>query len=166
VFDSVHEQEELASFLTNNICDYSISGLLLAKVSRAKELGIQLHIDRGSCLKDIPQKWEVGILVSVIGNLLENAMEALQGQALERRKIECAIRDLADELRIEIKDNGPGIPKQIRDQIYKQGFTTKGSKNRGIGLALIHRYVENVGGRIDLETEVNLGTIFTVIIPK
>lgn len=166
VFDSVYEQEELASFLTNNICDYSISGLLLAKVSRAKELGIQLHIDRSSCLKSIPQKWDGGILVTVIGNLLENAMEALQGQALERRKIECTICDLADELRIEVKDNGPGIPKQIRDQIYKQGFTTKGSKNRGIGLALIYRYVENVGGRIDLDTEVNRGTTFKVIIPK
>ncbi|GAA3330599.1 hypothetical protein GCM10020331_083810 [Ectobacillus funiculus] len=105
--------------------------MLLAKVSRAKELGIQLYIDRGSCLKDIPQKWDVGILVTVIGNLLENAMEALQGQVLERRKIECAIRDLADELRIEIKDNGSGIPKQIRDQIYKQGFTTKGSEKSG-----------------------------------
>lgn len=166
VFDVVYEQEELASFLTNNIHDHSISGLLLGKVSRAKELGIQLHIERGSSLKEFPAQWDVSILLAVLGNLLENSMEALQGQPLEERRIDCGIYDLPDCLKIVVEDNGPGIPEEFQDKIYEQGFTTKAGKNRGIGLALIYRYVENAGGNIQLETEPRKGTRFIITIPK
>lgn len=168
IFDTTEQQEELAAFLTNHICDYSLSGLLLGKVSRAKELGIQLHIDRGSGLKSIPKQWDASVMVAVLGNLLENAMEALQGQALEQRKIYCSIREEDDALQIIVEDNGPGIPEEILDLIYIQGFSTKGNKhkNRGIGLALIYQYVESAGGTIELDTDPSYGTSFTLIIPK
>lgn len=168
IFDTTERQEELAAFLTNHICDYSLSGLLLGKVSRAKELGIDLHIDRGSSLKSIPKQWDASVMVAVLGNLLENAMEALQGQALEQRKIYCSIREEEDFLQIIVEDNGPGIPEEIRDLIYIQGFSTKGNKDkkRGIGLALIYQYVESAGGTIDLDTDPSYGTSFTLTIPK
>lgn len=168
IFDTTEQQEDLAAFLTNHICDYSLSGLLLGKVSRAKELGIQLQIDRSSSLKSIPKQWDASVMVAVLGNLLENAMEALQGQALEQRKIYCSIREEEDFLQIIVEDNGPGIPEEIRDLIYIQGFSTKGNKNknRGIGLALVYQYVESAGGTIELDSDPSYGTSFSLTIPK
>lgn len=168
IFDTTEQQEELAGFLTNQICDYSISGLLLGKVSRAKELGIHLHIDRGSQLKSIPAQWDASVLVAVLGNLLENAMEALQGQNLEQRKIFCSIHDEPEALQIIVEDNGPGIPEDIKDLIFIQGFSTKPNKdkNRGIGLALIKHYVDNAGGLMEVDTDPSFGTSFTITIPK
>ncbi|HJV47568.1 MAG TPA: sensor histidine kinase [Bacillota bacterium] len=168
IFDITEKQEELASFLTNQICDYSIAGLLLGKVSRAKELGIDLHIDRRSRLNSIPDQWDTGVFIAVLGNLLENAMEALQGQPLEKRRIICLLKDSEDSLFIQVEDNGPGIPNEIRDQIYIQGFSTKENKlkNRGIGLALVYRYVEGAGGTIELESKVGVGTCFAITIPR
>ncbi|WP_205672251.1 sensor histidine kinase [Ammoniphilus sp. YIM 78166] len=167
IFDTTEQQEELAAFLTNQICDYSLSGLLLGKISRAKELGIELHIDRNSRLREIPKQWDASVMVAIIGNLIENAMEALQGRD-EKRKIYCMIRDNEDELHIVVEDNGPGIPEDIRDWIYVQGFSTKvnKNKNRGIGLALIHQYVVNAGGTIELESDPSTGTRFDILIPK
>ncbi len=167
IFDTTEQQEELAAFLTNQICDYSLSGLLLGKISRARELGIELHIDRSSRLREIPKQWDASVMVAVIGNLIENAMEALQGQD-EERKIYCMIRDNQDELHIIVEDNGPGIPEEIRDWIYVQGFSTKANKNknRGIGLALIYQYVVNAGGTIKLESDPSTGTRFDILIPK
>jgi two-component system, CitB family, sensor histidine kinase DctS len=168
IFDITEQQQELAAFLTNNICDYAISGLLLGKVSRARELGIDLQIDRNSRLRSIPKPWDTSILVAILGNLLENAMESFQGQALEERHIFCSILDYDPSLQIIVEDNGSGIPKKVQDLIYIQGFSTKENKhkNRGIGLALIHQYVQNVGGTIDLESSPGKGTVFTINIPK
>lgn len=167
IFDITEKQEELAAFLTNEISDYSIAGLLLGKVSRAKELGIDLQIDRSSRLKVVPKPWDAGVLVAVLGNLLENAMEALQGQPLDQRYINCLLKDTGDELLIKVEDNGPGIPENIQEMIYVQGFSTKENKdkNRGIGLALVYQYVYGAGGTIDLHSKEGLGTSFTITIP-
>ncbi|RXT09042.1 sensor histidine kinase [Ammoniphilus sp. CFH 90114] len=167
IFDTTEQQEELAAFLTNQIADYSISGLLLGKVSRARELGIDLHIDRNSSLTAIPKPWDSSVMVAVIGNLLQNAMEALQGQELGKRKIYCYIRNDYEVLNIIVEDNGPGIPDEIRELIYIQGFSTKANKdkNRGIGLALIHQYVINAEGTLDLMSDPSFGTRFEIAVP-
>ncbi|MEW9672333.1 ATP-binding protein [Ammoniphilus sp. 3BR4] len=167
IFDTTEQQEELAAFLTNQIVDYSLSGLLLGKVSRAKELGIDLHIDRNSRLSEIPKQWDAGVMIAVIGNLLDNAMEALQGQALDQRKIYISIRNDDERLSIIAEDNGPGIPEDIRELIYIQGFSTKANKdkNRGIGLALIYQYVMNAKGTIELKTDPSYGTRFEISVP-
>ena len=65
-----------------------------------------------------------------------------------------------------MRDNGPGVPDAVRESIFQDGFSTKpasGSLRRGLGLALVHRLVQRLGGRIEVGT--GPGAVFRVCIP-
>jgi len=166
IFDLTEEQQELTRLLTKNIFDSSIAGLLLGKYSRAKELRAELEIDRDTRLRELPSRLETGDLVVIIGNLIENALDAVRREGPERRKIYFAMFDHPGYLAITVRDRGPGIAEEKREMIYKQGFTTKGSANRGLGLYLVKRYVDLAGGTISLSCPEDGGTEFHIYIPK
>lgn len=166
IFDLTEEQQELTRLLTKNIFDNSIAGLLLGKYSRAKELRAELVIDRDTRLRELPSRLETGDLVVIVGNLIENALDAVRREETERRKIYFAMLDHPDYLTITVMDRGAGIPEEKREMIFKQGFTTKGSANRGLGLYLAKRYVDLAGGTISLICPEEGGTEFAVHIPK
>ncbi|MCL5046404.1 MAG: sensor histidine kinase [Actinobacteria bacterium] len=169
IFSLTEERQEFTRFLIRNFADYHVSGLLLGKSSRAKELGVDLTIDRSSRLKGLPAAIDSYDLVVILGNLLENAMDAVETVRLGRREVYCLVRGDAAGIRIVVRDNGPGIPPEILDRIFEPGFTTKGEANRGIGLALVKGLVEGAGGEIKVETSTagsgGPGTTFTIRIP-
>lgn len=163
IFSTTEERQEITRFLARSFCDYRISGLLLGKHSRAKELGIELTIDRASRLRALPAHLDAGALVVVLGNLLENAMDALAGLE-DPRSVYCLIRDEADGLRVVVRDNGPGIPPAHAERVFEFGFSTKGA-HRGVGLSLVKQNVDAAGGRIELESGPG-GTTFSVWVPN
>ncbi len=166
VFALSEEQQELIGFLGKNIKDYSVAGLLLGKYGRAKELQIDLYIDRNSLLQKTLEPVESTALVIILGNLLENAMEAVQTMPSERRKVWFSLEEKEDSLQIKVKDYGQGIPKEFRDQIFTAGFSTKNKSNRGYGLPLIRRNVQSLGGELILNSTEGQGTEFIVNLPK
>lgn len=151
IFTATEQQQEVSGFLARQIRDYRVSGLLLGKVIRGRELGIDLQIDPGSRLDAVPPPLSGSDLVVILGNLIENAMEALQGQEGERR-ILCRVRADAQRLAIEVTDNGPGIPPALREKIFTQGFSTKG-EHRGLGLALAAELVAFARGQMEVTSE-------------
>jgi two-component system sensor histidine kinase DctS len=166
IFDITQEQQELTRIISKNIFDHSIAGLLLGKYARAKELRVKLVIDRKSKLFELPPHLETGDMVAVIGNLIENALEAVRQAEQGRRKVYFAIFDNHDNLIIKIRDWGSGIPVEKLDSIFCQGFTTKGSADRGIGLYLVKQYVELAGGGISVRNLSEGGAEFNILIPK
>ena len=166
IFNITEQQEELTKFLLKNFSYYNIAGLLLGKSSRAKELNIQMHIDNDSCLRQLPKNLDSNDMVLIIGNLLENAMEAVNGSDCTKREIYFSLRENPEEIIIAVEDSGPGVPMEIQEQIFKMGFSTKGKVNRGIGLFLLDQIVSINGGTIEMKSELGQGTRFTIIIPK
>lgn len=166
IFDLTEEQQEITRLLAKNIFDHSIAGLLLGKYSRAKEIRAELEIDRSTRLKELPPRLKTGDLVVIIGNLIENALDAVRREKPERRKIYFAMFDRKDSLTITVRDTGPGIPEDRREVIFEQGFTTKGSENHGLGLYLAKRYVDLAGGTIFLTCPPEGGAEFRICIPK
>lgn len=164
IFEVSEEQQELTTFLGRNIKDYSVAGLLLGKYSRAKELQIDLHIDRYSRLNSLPEQGESAPLVIILGNLLENAMEAVGEMPNHRRKVYCSLREEQGNLEIVVRDAGPGISASLKEKIFTQGFSTKGT-NRGYGLSLVRQAVMNCRGQIQVESEEGSGTTFRVLLP-
>ena len=65
---------------------------------------------------------------------------------------------------VTFKDNGKGIPDEIRDKLFQPNFTTK-SAGMGMGLAISYNIVRSLGGKIWYETVINQGTIFFVQLP-
>ena len=73
---------------------------------------------------------------------------------------------LGSSIEIRIRDNGPGIPKNIIDKIFQPFFTTKPTgQGTGLGLSLSYDIVKAHGGEIKVETKENEGTAFTIQIP-
>lgn len=163
ILSATVEKQELVSSLTRRFADYHIAGLLLGKLSRARELGIQLEIHRDSWLESMPRNLDYNDPVVIIGNLVENAMEAVSVVPAAERRVSCLIVEEEDGILIRIADNGPGIPAEIQQRVWESGFTTRG-QNRGLGLSLVRQLVAVAGGRVDLESRSGY-TAFEIWLP-
>ncbi|KIL35948.1 histidine kinase [Cohnella kolymensis] len=158
-------QSDLLKLITKEIPDPIIGGLLIGKINRARELKIRLNIDEGSTFKDVPPSIDRNQLVTILGNLLDNAMEAVLANDKDKH-VNILLTDLGQDLIVEIEDNGPGIPAEWWDRIFEVGFSTKNGEKRGLGLALVSRAVEQLGGLIEHHPGQTAGTRFFVAIPK
>ncbi|NLY74639.1 MAG: sensor histidine kinase [Firmicutes bacterium] len=155
-------QQDLISFLANAFSTSAVSGILLGKYNRARELNIKFEINRSS---RIPQKVKIpdNELVCIVGNLIENAFEALRASNQPSKEVWVKIFPKGGYLKIAVADNGPGIPPTIRKQIFERGFTTKQGNNKGIGLNLVRQSVEHLHGTIRFRSHKK--TLFLVKIP-
>ncbi|SDI55236.1 ATP-binding protein [Natribacillus halophilus] len=161
-----HTQQEWIQFLIRKVPDPMISAVLLGKLNQANELGIDMTIHPESKLTYHLSKKNKDTLSTVLGNLLENALEAVKTEAESKRQVSIFFTDLGDDLVFEIEDSGPGIPTELGDQIFNQGFSTKEGSHRGIGLALSKQMISEIGGTVLLEDGELGGACFVVTIPK
>ncbi len=165
IFSATEQQQRMASFLARRFCDHRVSGLLLGKLSRAKELGIDMKIEPGSRLKELPKDADASSLVIILGNLLENSMDALMVSDQKPKQIRCLIDDSGEMVRIVVSDNGSGINLPDRGRIFEPGFSTRGGSHQGIGLTLVKQHVDGASGSIRVETG-DQGTTFEIELPK
>lgn len=106
--------------------------------------------------------WDRQQIQQMLMNLIENALDALPAEgAISLR----AARYGDGQIALEVSDNGPGIPAQIRGKIFNLYFTTK-AKGTGIGLSLVQRIVDEHGGVITLESAPESGTTFRILLPR
>jgi hypothetical protein len=120
--------------------------------------GIYIHIPKQTTWIVADKK----MVVNIMNNLLLNAIQSIPEGRL--RKIDIFINQKVDCVLIEIKDNGTGIPVELRDKIFVPYFSTKYSGS-GIGLALAKRLVEDMKGAIWFETTLEKGTSFYIEMP-
>jgi sensor histidine kinase regulating citrate/malate metabolism len=150
----VTEELELAQQLTDRVVaavgDPVVAALLLGKTAEAAERGIVLTVDGG-----LPE--ELGAvrareLVTVLGNLLDNAFDAVTGRTERRVHVALDWRD--GELRVAVGDSGPGLSEADRAKVLERGWTTKVATGepggRGIGLALVGQVARRHGGRVSI----------------
>jgi len=161
---SEHEQE-LLDFVSTHFQSPLLCGLLLGKAVRAREKGVDIHFDP-ACLMDRPfLPLTDAELISVTGNLLDNAIEATQRAPLPHDPVEVLIKLNARELIIEVADRGVGIRPEIREHMFERGVTTKTRGDHGIGLYLIESYIARTGGTIEVSDNLPRGAIFSLFIP-
>ncbi|SFM97226.1 two-component system, CitB family, cit operon sensor histidine kinase CitA [Izhakiella capsodis] len=161
---SQHTQQVL-DFISTRFCSPLICGLLLGKYSRACEKGIILLFDAGCWLKTMPESLSDSEFISVIGNVLDNAIEATLRAPSPQMPIEILIRQNAEEILIEVADQGIGIADSLKSTLFEPGITSKTEGDHGLGLHLISTYIKRVGGVIEVTDNVPNGTIFSLYIP-
>lgn len=160
ISDISNQRQEILGILNYKIRNAHIAGILLAKYNKATEAKINLVMDPNSNLTKIPENITVDEICSVIGNLIENAIDELV--KVENGKIIVKLISDDEGLRIWVEDNGSGIREEIKDRIFERGFTTK-AKSRGYGLNIVKQIVDNAGGTIKLLQD--NGTIWDIFIP-
>lgn len=95
-------------------------------------------------------------------NLIDNAVQAMEDSP--RKQLTLRSESDGRSIVVEIADTGPGIPEKRLKKIFKPFFTTKGS-GTGLGLHITRRVIENQNGTISVESEVGVGTRFTIVLP-
>ncbi|MFG6115305.1 ATP-binding protein [Halobacillus sp. MO56] len=165
VFDASEKQEELSRFLITKMKDYSISGLLLSKVSRGREIGVDVSIDETSELKAYPPLLDKHDFVLILGNLIENAFHSFQGVKRDQKWVDISISQNDHVCTIAVEDNGKGIPKEQIDHIFEKGYTTKGKEGSGFGLYLINNVVEKGLGEVEVISQEGEGTSILLTFP-
>lgn len=137
----------------------AFNALLQVKNAACEERGIQLDIDIRTPLEGLPvPAWEI---CCIIGNLMDNAMDALQDRA--DGKIRLLVREDLRRFLFTVQNNGAPIPQGLRESIFEPGFSTKG-EGRGMGLSIVRKTLGEFGGQIALEDGPE--TAFTVTIPR
>lgn len=99
----------------------------------------------------------------IFTNLLKNAEQAIPAD--RQGKIEIITFSNENEVIIKIRDNGCGIPDELKSRMFTPNFTTK-TNGTGLGLAMVKNYISSFGGTISFETVVNENTTFTISLPK
>src|SRR5699024_8069774 len=125
IIDETSDEEELIQLLRDRIYHYSISGLLLGKRAKAKELDVDLTIDSHSYLSEVVEGLMPGDIVTVLGNLIDNAIEASVHS--EQKEVLCLLQGSSEFLHIIVKDTGVGIQHEDVDRVFKRGYSTKGN---------------------------------------
>ena len=159
ILDVTSIQRRAVGRIMDRIGDPSVAALLVGKTSRCAELGIRLTLDERSHLGR-----EAGFLppdayVTLLGNLIENAVEVLNTPIRDPKEITVSIREEEEDLYLCVEDTGPGISAEAMEYIFQKGYSTKG-EGRGTGLALVKELVDTYRGEIRAESESGVGTSF------
>jgi signal transduction histidine kinase len=120
---------------------------------------VVLHRD----YRDIPQlECYAGQLSQVWMNLMVNAAQAMDNKG----DLWIGARTEGGRLIVQFRDNGPGIPREIQKRIFDPFFTTKRvGDGTGLGLSIVHGIIQRHNGEISVESELGVGTTFTVALP-
>lgn len=159
-------QDEWIHILLDDVRDPFFSGLLIGKLNQASELQIKVEIQQGSQLHMIIEEPGRHALLTAIGNLLDNAFEAVYDEQAHSKDISLFFTDVGHEVIVEIDDAGPGLPEAMVQTIFNKGMSTKKGNGRGFGLAITQKEIEAAKGQLLLESSELGGTCFVVSIPK
>ncbi|MFC7933433.1 ATP-binding protein [Streptomyces cinereoruber] len=153
-----------AEQVTEKVHDPLLAALLVGKATVAAERGVSLRIAPDSLLPD--RLVDPRELVTVVGNLVDNALDAVAGTPDARVGVSFRCEDRTVVLRVS--DSGPGVPEERRELIFTEGWTTKALPShgkRGLGLALVRRLAERRGGGATVAGGPGGGAEFTVVLP-
>lgn len=140
----------------------AVNALLQAKMESAEKKGIDMFVEVGTPLKEIPlEPWE---LCKVLSNLIDNGITALEEKEGEKQLV-VEIRQESENYCFRIRNNGPVIPKEQQALIFKQGFSTKKEEGHGTGLAIVSGIVKDAKGSINLVSDAE-ETCFEVRLPR
>ena len=154
----------LIAFLAKAVPHPVLAAFIIGKYNHAQELRIDFEIDPDSQLVDVSPDLNREKILTILGNLLDNAFDAaLQHERSPQVKL--SMTDIGNDLIFEIEDSGIGITQELTDKIFEKGFSTKHA-DRGQGLYLVKKALQDLGGQITLADSNMGGALFSVFIPK
>ncbi|MBG6181559.1 sensor histidine kinase [Arthrobacter sp. CAN_A1] len=156
------QSQQLTDDVLGAIDEPFITALLVGKAAQANERGIELAIAVDGQIET--SHLDPGALVTIIGNLLDNALDAAADS--RDRRVSLTLERSGDDVMITVRDSGPGLSATGADA-FTLGFSTKehtpGGAGRGLGLALVRQAVQRLGGSLTVANDD--GARFTVLLP-
>ena len=147
--------------IIKTIKDPVLAGFLLGKLSWAHEAGVEMTLTEDSAVPDAIDAAIVHDIITILGNLLNNAVEAVEESAVKNIQLKIV---QGDTIQIEIHDTGKGIDSSMAKNIYENGYSTK-KNNSGIGLYQARQSLNRLQGTITFVSAIGQGTTFYVRLP-
>ena len=152
--------QELVDLVQQRIADPALAALLLAKAALANERSVELRLASDARMPS--QVSDVRDLITVVGNLVDNAIDAVSGR--QDAWVEVSVHGEAEGVTVRVRDSGPGVDERAVEEIFREGFTTKGGGTHfGLGLALVRQVAQRRGGWVRVVNDG--GAVFTALIP-
>ena len=142
----------------------SINALMKAKMEEAQKRQIDFYVEVKSDLKDMQiEDWE---LCKILSNLIDNALTATEAQTsqFQGKIVRLEIMEDRENYIFSVTNSGPRIPEELREVIFRQGFTTKKEEGHGMGLYIVQSVIQKHKGLLELHSEEE--TTFTFRLPK
>ena len=160
-------QRENISKVMNAVSEPAVAALLIGKIARASELNVDFVLREGCNFSATDMNLPSEMLITVIGNLLDNAFDAMNegSDYKEHKELMFGIYSKPGAVLITVDDTGSGIKSSDLELIFENGFSTKG-EGRGTGLYQVKAMVENFGGKITVESQEGVGSSFSVSFVK
>jgi two-component system CitB family sensor kinase len=157
--------QRLTDLVVGGIGEPEVAALVLGKAAEAGERGVDLVVETDV---DLPAgRADPRDLVTIVGNLLDNAIDAAV-EAPGPRWVRFGARTVgADELELVVADSGPGLDPEQAGRVFQRGYSTKSTDRplgRGIGLALVAQAAHRYGGAVAVANE--KGAVFTVTLRR
>ena len=158
--------QQLTDRVVGAVSEPVLAALLLGKAAEASERGVELVFTDDTALDDT-RGIEPRTLVTIVGNLIDNAMDAaIEGLSDQPPRVIVTVKVDGAQLLLRVADTGRGVPESGRAEVFRRGFSTKphdGPAGRGLGLALVGQAVRRHRGTIELSDDD--GAVFTVRLP-
>ena len=160
-------QRENISKVMNAVSEPAVAALLIGKIARASELNINFVLREGCYYSTADMNLPSEMLITVVGNLLDNAFDAMNESTdyKKHKELMFGIYSKPGAVLITVDDTGSGIKSRDMEHIFENGFSTKG-EGRGTGLHQVKSMVENFGGKITVESQEGVGSSFSVSFVK
>ena len=166
---------ELAQTLTDQVVsavnEPVLAALLLGKTAQSNERGVELVVSEDSSMDDglLPDSLSARDLVTILGNLIDNAVDAAQGSLRARVTVTAYTEAGTDgsALVLRVADTGAGVDPAHSEAVFQRGFSTKpaGPGGRGLGLALVRQAVNRHDGTLTVAEAEGGGAVFEVRLP-
>lgn len=166
ITDEAASGSSTTTFISESIKNPAVGGIVIGKVGRCRELGIEIAIDPDSYCGEAVSVSDQAMVV-IIGNLLENAMEAALASGVEEPRIDFAIFDESNRIMVSVVDNGGLLVPRVEKRMFSKGYSTK-TKGRpsGFGLYNVKKLVDAMGGDLSVEYVTGQYTEFMVTLPN
>lgn len=148
-----------AGYVIQRIKDPVIAGFLMARFAAAREQGVILFLAEEAHLPPLSNRDLVHDLVTILGNLLENAVEAMATAPV--KEIHLDVQAGEDWLEVRVEDTGPGIDPAVLDRLFEKGVSTRGA-DRGLGLHHVRLCAEGRGGQLEAHNQDDGGAVLAV----
>jgi two-component system CitB family sensor kinase len=154
--------QQLTDQVVGSLAEPALAALLLGKSAQAGERGVELTVDEDSRLdSDLVRSRD---LLTVVGNLVDNALEAVAATPPPRR-VRVLVRQEDRHVLVRVSDSGPGLTPAQAAVAFRRGWSTKDGAGHGVGLSLVRQVTDRYGGSYGVDRAEDGGAVLTVRLP-
>ena len=157
------EKDEETSNIRQMIKNNTLAALLIGKRNRARELDIDFMVRKDSYLDNYSKLLTSADLVTIIGNLIENSFDAMEGVHDRNREVTLFVKEDENGLLISVNDTGCGMTEDLKSKLMVETVTTKG-EGHGIGTSLIRNILKGFDSSVEIESVLGEGTLINIMI--